>query len=191
MIIQLEPLTEAHRPDLYLAGQDEQLWAYCPSGGTGDHFHRWFDKALNTEKQQSFAVRRVMDQKLVGSTRYYNIEMEQCVLRIGYTWYIQEVWGTAVNTTCKYLLLQDAFENREMNRIEFTVDARNARSIAAVKKLGATQEGILRQHRILQNGFVRDTVMLSIIKSEWPAIKSELEQRMRDFTPANPASQTL
>lgn len=180
MIIQLEPLTEEHRQELYLIGQDEQLWTYSPLGGTGDEFHRWFDKALKTDDQQSFAVRRISDQKLVGSTRYYNIERDHRTLRIGYTWYIQEVWGTTVNPACKYRLLQNAFENLEMNRIEFTVDARNVRSIAAVKKLGATQEGILRQHRILQDGFVRDTVMLSIIRSEWPAIKSELEHRLSD-----------
>jgi len=182
MIIQLEPLTEEHRSDLYLAGQDERLWTYSPLGSTGDQFHPWFDKALNTEHQQSFAVRRISDEKLVGSTRYYNIEFEHRCLRIGYTWYIQEVWGTAVNPACKYWLLQNAFETLEMNRVEFTVDSRNLRSIAAVKKLGAMQEGILRQHRILQNGFVRDTVMLSILRSEWRTIEESLLKRIRPFS---------
>ena len=107
---------------------------------------------------------------------YYHIDRGHRRLCIGYTWLIPEVWGTYVNSECKYLLLKHAFEDLNINRVEFMADARNYRSRAALKKLGAREEGILRQHMILENGYVRDTVVFSIIKSEWPEIKMALHQ---------------
>lgn len=182
--VQLESLNESHQKELYEAAQNEAIWTYTPTRAVGDKFYQWFDKAmkgLQAGKQLPFAVRRMSDQKLIGSTRYYDIYNEHLRLAIGYTWYVPEVWGSYVNPECKYLLLKYAFEELKINRIEFNIDARHAHSRAAIKKLGATEEGILRCHMILEDGFIRDTVMLSIIQSEWPSVKLNLEMRLQDY----------
>lgn len=125
-----------------------------------------------------FVVRRVVDGEIIGSTRYYNISQEHHRLTIGYTWYIVDVWGTVVNPECKYLLLRHAFETLHINRVELLTDVRNLRSRAAIKKLGAIEEGILRWHMIVEDGRIRDTVVHSIIKSEWPPVKLGIEARL-------------
>jgi RimJ/RimL family protein N-acetyltransferase len=176
-LIQLDPLSESHRAELYNAAQDEAIWTYTTSKAMGDGFHTWFDKALATPSHRPFVVRRLDDQKIIGSTRFYDINAEHKRLSIGYTWYIPEVWGSYVNTECKYLLLSFAFEEMMVNRVEFSIDSRNARSRAAVKKLGAIEEGVLRQHMIVEGAYVRDTVMHSIIKQDWPVVKLMLESR--------------
>jgi RimJ/RimL family protein N-acetyltransferase len=180
----LEPLIESHRDALYAAAQDETIWMHSGSTALGDRFHRWFDKALTCSQSQQhlpFIIRRQADKKIIGSTRFYDIAPEHHRLTIGYTWYLPEVWGSFANPECKLLLLQHAFEDLQANRIEFVTDARNSRSRAAIKKLGAKEEGILRQHMILENGFVRDSVIFSIIQSEWPDIKSNLSVRVETF----------
>jgi len=106
--------------------------------------------------------------------------MDNKKLTIGYTWYISEMRGTAINLECKLLLLTHAFENLNVNRVEFSTDARNLRSRAAIKKLGAQEEGILRQHMVVQNNHIRDTVIFSIIKSEWPNVKEGLLLRLNN-----------
>lgn len=182
--VQLEPLNDSHRDDLYAVAQDESIWTYNSSKAFGDRFYRWFDKAvkcLQAEQHLPFVVRRISDKKLIGSTRYYDINSENHRLTIGYTWYIPEVWGSCVNPECKYLLLKYAFEELQANRVEFVTDSRNSRSRAAIKKIGATEEGILRHHMILEDGFIRDTVIFSITKPEWPTIKLNLENRLKNL----------
>ncbi len=182
--VQLEPLNDSYRNKLYKIAQDESIWTHNSSKAFGDRFYRWFDKAIACFKAQQhfpFVVRRLADQKLIGSTRYYDMNSEHHRLTIGYTWYIPEVWGSYVNPECKYLLLKYAFEDLKVNRVEFVTDSRNARSRAAIKKIGATEEGILRQHMILEDGFVRDTVVFSITQAEWPSIKLNLETRLKTF----------
>jgi len=179
--VTLEPFTEAHRDILKIIAQDERLWVYSPFSGMGDKFDAWFDNAmegLQNGEQYPFAVRRLSDKKIIGTTRYYDINHKHRRLGIGYTWYIPEVWGSAVNPECKYLLLNQAFTEWKFNRIAFLIDSRNQHSIAAVKKLGAKEEGVLRQHMVVKDGHIRDTVVLSIIKSEWPAIRLQLQNRL-------------
>jgi RimJ/RimL family protein N-acetyltransferase len=176
--IQLEPLNETHKNELYNAAQDETIWTYNSSKALGERFYRWFDKAISTSTHLPFIVRRLSDTKMIGSTRYYDINPENRRLSLGYTWYIPEVWGTPVNPECKFLLLKYAFEDGQVNRVEFAIDARNSRSRAAIKKLGAIEEGVLRQHIILEDGFIRDTVIFSIIQSDWPQVKSTLQSRL-------------
>lgn len=181
--IQLEPLQASHKNELFDSAQDEKIWTYSLEGSTFDKFSRWFDRALNGANQKTqfpFIVRRMADQKIIGSTRFYDVHPEHYRLTIGYTWYIPEVWGTYVNPECKYLLLQYAFEKLNVNRVEFVVDSRNVRSREALKKLGATEEGTLRSHMIVQNGYVRDTVMFSIIQSDWLRIRLELQKRLEN-----------
>ncbi len=182
--IQLELLNDTHRQELYTIAQDESIWTYSSSKALGDKFDRWFDKAvkcLQTGGHLPFAVRRISDNKLIGSTRYYDIDAENKRLTIGYTWYVPAVWGSRVNPECKYLLLQNAFGSLHANRIEFAADLRNARSCAAIRKIGAKEEGILRHHMILEDGHIRDTVIFSITKPEWSSIKLNLESRLKEF----------
>jgi RimJ/RimL family protein N-acetyltransferase len=184
----LEPLEESHRDALYAAAQDETIWTHNATNALGDRFHRWFDKALTSFKNQQhlpFVIRRHSDKKIIGSTRFYDITPEHHRLTIGYTWYLPEMWGSFANPECKLLLLQHAFEDLKVNRVEFVTDARNSRSRAAIKKLGATEEGTLRQHMILENGWIRDTVIFSIIPAEWPDIKSKLLARIESFKQEN------
>ena len=133
------------------------------------------------EKQQHlpFVVRRLADKKIIGSTRYYDINIEHQRLTIGYTWYVLEAWGTYVNPECKFLLLAFVFEELKMNRVEFVTDSRNLRSRAAIKKLGATEEGVLRHHMVLDDGFIRDSVIFSIVKLDWEKVKLTLQSRLK------------
>jgi len=159
--IQLEPINLIHEAELYQAAQHEIIWTYHASNAFGEGFYPWFAKALQySENKQHlpFIVRRLYDQTIIGSTRYYDICVEHKRLAIGNTWYIPEVWGSYVNSVCKYLLLKYAFEDLQFNRVEFKTDLRNERSQGALRKLGAKEEGILRQHMILENGFIRDSV---------------------------------
>ncbi len=188
--LQLEPLTEKHRDELYQAAQDELIWAYSITKAVGNNFHRWFDKALKNiseKKQLAFAVRRVADQQLIGSTRYYDINADHHRVSIGYTWFTPDTWGSFINPECKYLLLKNAFESLNINRIEFMTDSRNERARAALSKLGATKEGLLRYHTILEDGYVRDTAVFSIIQADWAALKTELETRLARFSHTEPA----
>lgn len=174
--IQLESLQEHHRDTLRYLSEDKKISTYSPALRL--KFDAWFDKALKQDKQLSFVVRALSDRQIVGSTRFYDIQADHKRLSIGYTWYIPSVWGTQVNNECKLLLLKYAFETMQMNRIEFFIDSRNERSLAAVKKLGATPEGVLRKHIILEDGYIRDTVILSIIKDEWSTISQKLHERL-------------
>lgn len=179
--IQLEPIHPSHKNELYKAAQDENIWTFNGSKAFGNQFDPWFVKALNSLENRShlpFVVRRLSDNQIIGSTRLYDIHLDHHRLTIGYTWYIRNVWGTYVNPECKLLLLKYAFEELGVNRVQLATDFRNVRSRSAIKKLGAVEEGILRQHMILENGFIRDTVVFSIIKSEWPEIQNTLNQRI-------------
>jgi N-acetyltransferase len=182
--VTLESFNESHRNDLRNAAQDERIWTYNGVKAFGHRFDLWFDKALkNLEitQQIPFVVRRIRDGAIIGSTRYYDISPEHRRLTIGYTWYIPDVWGSVVNPECKYLLLSHAFEALQMNRVEFVTDVRNLRSRAAIKKLGAMEEGILRRHMILEDGYIRDTAVHSIVSPDWPNIKSRLNNRVHEF----------
>ncbi len=149
--IQLESLNETHKDELYHIAQDEKIWSYTIKA-SGDRFYRWFDKAIKCFEQQQhlpFIVRQLSDNRIIGSTRYYDISVENRRLAIGYTWYVPEVWGTYVNPESKLLLLGFAFDELKTNRVEFMTDSRNVRSRAAIKKLGAIEEGILSLKNIL------------------------------------------
>ena len=179
--IRLEPLSEEHRAALARAGDTPDVWRYLPSGGRGAAFDSWFDQslALNSENRECiWAVRTLDDGALVGSTRYLNIAARDLRVEIGGTWYAPSVWATRVNPACKLMLLAHGFETLGLNRIELKTDARNARSQAAIAKLGATREGLFRRHMVLPDGHVRDTVYFSIIREEWPQVKARLAERL-------------
>lgn len=166
--IQLELLQKNHYEILKTLSEDDKVSTYSPALKL--KFDHWFEKALQNQPEDaqiSFIIRRLQDNKIIGSTRFYQIDFNHKRLAIGYTWCIPEVWGTGINTECKFLLLNYAFNILLMNRAEFYIDERNARSRAAIRKLGAIEEGVLRKHIILEDDYVRNTVVYSILKEEW------------------------
>ncbi|MBM2812099.1 MAG: family N-acetyltransferase, partial [Chloroflexi bacterium] len=131
-----------------------------------------------------FAVIVRENGRVVGATSYLDVSEENRAAEIGWTWYSPDVWGTAVNPEAKYLLLERAFEDWNAIRVFFKTDARNLRSQAAIRKLGAQYEGTLRSHRILADGFRRDSMYFSILDFEWPTVKSTLRARLTvDLSP--------
>jgi RimJ/RimL family protein N-acetyltransferase len=178
--IALEPLSETHRAGLAQAGADPAVWRYLPYDTSPGGFDRWFDTSLDFERKHREAIWAVRnsDGGVVGSTRYLNIAAHDLRVEIGGTWYAPEVWASAVNPACKLMLLRHGFETLGLNRIELKTDARNARSQAAIAKLGATREGVFRRHMVLPDGHIRDTVYFSIIREEWPAVKARLQERL-------------
>lgn len=179
--VRLEPLAEEHRDGLYAASDDDRVWAFLPAGGRGPEFDRAFDDALamrETGKRLPYAVRLLTTNELIGATAYIDPLPAHKRVEIGWTWYRPDQWATAVNPECKLLLLSHAFDTLSLNRVSFHVDALNVRSQAAVAKLGATREGVLRCHAVVRGGRIRDTVVFSIVAGEWPHVKAGLLARL-------------
>src|SRR6516165_2612674 len=179
--VQLEPLEDQHRDALRAAADDERIWVHTLMVARGPEFDRWFEDALaqrSAGRQFPFAVRRLDDGALVGSTSYLDPVPRHRRVEIGSTWYTPDVWGTRVNPECKLLLLAHAFDVLGMNRVALCTDARNARSQAAIEKLGAVKEGVMRSHMVTQGGRIRDSVLYSIVIEEWPAAKEQLAARL-------------
>jgi RimJ/RimL family protein N-acetyltransferase len=182
-IVRLEPLSKKHIPGLTLAGQDEQIWRYLPYGNidTQEKMARFVDSLLDLETQGNelpFAAIHLQSGQPVGCTRYMEISVENRKLEIGGTWYGVDYQRTGVNTECKYLLLKHAFETLECIRVQFKTDSRNHRSQKAIERIGAVQEGVLRNHMILPDGHIRDSVYYSIIDTEWPKVKDRVEKML-------------
>jgi RimJ/RimL family protein N-acetyltransferase len=126
-----------------------------------------------------FAILLANSGKVVGSTRFHEIRLEHLRVEIGWTWLTRSAWGTGVNVETKLVLLTHAFEAVGCRRVEFKTDARNARSRGALEALGATFEGVLRKHMVVQRGAARDSAYYSVIDDEWPRVKARLEQRLQ------------
>ncbi len=182
--IQLEPYTPAHEAGLREAANDAELWRYMPVDASGKGFNDWrklTETDMASGSRMIFAVRRLTDNALVGSTTYLNIVPEHARAEIGWTWYAQSAQGGAVNPEAKLLLMTNAFETAGYHRIELKTDASNARSRAAILKLGAKEEGIFRGHMWMPRGYWRDTVYYSVLAEEWPGVKARLEARLKGF----------
>ncbi|HTU11250.1 MAG TPA: GNAT family protein [Allosphingosinicella sp.] len=163
--VRLEPLTEAHRTALKAAcAEDLEIWRIYSTSYDPDRFDANFDAMLARPDWYSFALRR--GERLVGMSSYMGIDRDRMVLEIGSTYYVPAERGTGFNRIVKDLMLARAFACG-FRRIEFRVDSRNGRSQAALGKIGAVREGVLREDRITWNGHVRDTVLFSILASEW------------------------
>ncbi|MGZ6000053.1 MAG: GNAT family N-acetyltransferase [Rhizomicrobium sp.] len=180
--ISLEPLEQRHIPALAEAGRDSSIWTYMPhdvTNGVGAMLEGIASENASG-RMISYAVRRLLDGALVGSTSYLNIVPEHARVEIGATWYAPEAQATAVNPEAKYLLFGRAF-SAHYNRVELKTDSKNARSRAAMTKMGAKEEGTLRGHMWVPQGYFRDTVYFSILASEWPAVKAKFEARLAAF----------
>lgn len=172
-----------HANTLLEAAQSGEIWLHTlDQPRTREAMHDYIARALGERDSKTslpFVVRNIATDRFVGCTRYANIAPLRRGLEIGFTWYAPEFWRTAVNTECKYLLLQHAFETLQYIRVEFQVNAANARSRAAVLRLGAREEGLLRSRMVRRDGQRFDSVFFSILDSEWPAVKAKLEAALR------------
>jgi RimJ/RimL family protein N-acetyltransferase len=181
--VRLEPLTEAHVPALAEVGCDERIWRPMLYGliRTEDDMRAWVGDMLARQAAGTdlpFAVIHLASGRVAGATRYMEMRPEHKGLEIGGTWYAPEFQRTAVNTECKYLLLKHAFEVLGAIRVQFKTDTRNECSWRALERIGAKSEGVLRNHYILQDGTVRDSVYYSIIEQEWPGVKERLGEML-------------
>jgi RimJ/RimL family protein N-acetyltransferase len=126
----------------------------------------------------AFAVRDTASGRIVGGTRYLHIDAAHRRLEIGGTWYAQSVQRTGINTECKLMLLAHAFETLGCIAVEFRTDWFNKRSQAAIERLGAKRDGVLRNHMIMSDGRIRDSAVYSIIQNEWPGVKTNLRHKL-------------
>ena len=170
----LEPVTEAHLPELFLAAQDDEVWRWLPAPRprTEDELRR----LVETHPGLPFAV--VVDGRAQGSTSYLDVDLSVDGLEIGWTWYARSLWATTVNPACKLLLLAHAFDVLGAARVTLKTDGLNTRSQAAIRKLGARYDGTLRHARRRPDGTVRDTAYFSVLAAEWPQVRAGLEARL-------------
>jgi RimJ/RimL family protein N-acetyltransferase len=179
--VRLEPLSAAHEEPLLRAAGDGELWnltvTTVPSRAT---ICEYLDSAFRAQaagRELPFAIRDRNADRIVGTTRYRNIELAHRRVEIGSTWLAASAQRTAINTEAKLLLLTHAFEQLGCVRVELVTDVLNTRSRAAIARLGAKQEGVLRAHMIMPDGRIRDSVYFSIVDAEWPDVKARLAMR--------------
>ena len=177
----LQLLLPDHRDIIRHLARDERIWEFNKMLLIDEHydtmFDAYFDMALDKTVmggQQSFVIRQVKDDAIIGMTRLYEISEKDKLATIGYTWYVPSVWGKVENKECKLLLLQYIFEVLQFNRAELRVAHQNIRSQKAVEKIGGIKEGVLRKHGYRNDGALKHTVIYSIIDDEWPLAKEKL-----------------
>ena len=180
--IRLEPLSPDHGKELALAAKDGSLWrlwyTFVPEPA---QVAAYVDAALTGQEQGHmlpWAVRESSTGAVVGSTRYHDIVAPLDRVEIGYTWYAKHWQRTHVNTTCKLLLLEHAFDELRCEVVGFRTDNFNFGSQRAITALGAKKDGVLRHHQARADGSVRDSAMYSILRSEWPDVRKHLEFRL-------------
>ena len=178
--VRLEYLDACHADDLCREGRDSEEWAYMPRPGFSGATDclDWVREAQAATDQLAFAIVEKATDRAVGSSRYLAIRPPHRGLEIGWTWLGRDWQRTPVNTEAKLLLLGHAFDTLEAIRVEFKTDRRNVRSQAALERIGAVREGVLRQHMVVQEGYRRDSVYFSILDIEWPAVRCRLQEKL-------------
>jgi len=179
----LEPLSQAHRDGLIEAVKDGDLWKlWYTAVPTAEGMAKEIDRRLGLQSAGSMLPFTVFDAdgKIAGMTTYMNVDAANRRVEIGSTWYAKRVQRSAVNTQCKLLLLTHAFEKLDCIAVEFRTHFFNHQSRRGIERLGAKQDGILRNHQIAPNGTLRDTVVFSIIASEWPTAKAHLNYQLNE-----------
>jgi len=180
--ITLEPLTLAHATDLAEACQDGELWKInVTSVPEPDKVIDYINIADSMPDRQAFAAIDERTGKAIGSTSFHDILSASKRLEIGYTWYAKSYWRTHVNTTCKLMLLTYVFETLEYKTVGWRTDIDNHRSQQAIERLGAKKDGIIRGNRVRRDGVISDTVMYSIVSSEWVDIKPKLAAKVQSI----------
>lgn len=182
--VRLEPFMAALEPEVRAALDcDPEAWNGMVSAAYGPHFDGWWSaalKAMEAGSRIAYAVRRKADGAVVGTSSLYEIRPEHRRCEVGSTFYQPEARGGPVNPACKRLLLGYAFEAGAV-RVEIITDALNAGSAAAIRKLGARDEGVLRKHKITWTGRVRDTAQFAVLDEDWPEVRRRLDERLASF----------
>jgi RimJ/RimL family protein N-acetyltransferase len=182
--VRLDPIRREHWQELWKVAKDslEDTFRWIPySMRSAKDFEGWMDKALSEQERGEslvFATVEKASGKLIGSTRFMNIDRANRRVEIGSTWIAPRWQRSAINTEAKYLMLRHAFEQWGCIRVELKTDALNQKSRNAILRIGAKEEGTLRQHMITYTSRRRDTVYFSVIEGEWPEVKAKLEARM-------------
>jgi len=177
--VTLEPMQPRHVDGLKAAARDGQLWKlWYTSVPAPEKTKQFVEHALMRRDQYGempYVIHEHKTNKVIGSSRFMNVDEQNHRLEIGHTWYAQTYQRTAINTECKLLLLTHAFEQLSAIAVEFRTHFMNQPSRKAIERIGAKQDGIIRNHKKMPNGSYRDTVVYSIIESEWPAVRSHLQ----------------
>jgi RimJ/RimL family protein N-acetyltransferase len=180
--VRLEPLSLAHLDALSEVALDPEIWRWTSErAGSAEELRAYVERALAAQRSGSalpFATIARSIGRPIGSTRFANVDLPNGCLEIGWTWLGRDWQRTAANTEAKYLMMKHAFEALGVRRVEFKTDVLNERSRAAIRRIGAREEGILRKHGVTMSGRVRDTVYYSVIDDEWPAVRRRLEERL-------------
>ena len=183
--VKLVPIRVEHAAALYDSTREIE-WKMLPTNFiSSSQMESWIRSKISeriNKTSMHFSVMLAKNEKIVGSTGFMDILPEHRILEIGSTWYIPDLWGTAVNPESKFLMLRYAFETLGAIRVQIKTDSINKHSQGAIKKLGAVYEGKLRNHRIRWDGTIRDTMMYSIIDKEWPAVKADLQKRIDNLS---------
>lgn len=165
----------------YFSMNEPELWKYSMQQANGlENLKKYIETALENKQNKTeypFIIFDKQTQQYAGSTRFYDIQLQHQMLQLGYTWIGKNFQGTGLNKHCKFLLLQFAFEQMNMHRVEFRADNENEKSKAAMKSIGCTEEGVLRSHALLNNGKRRSSIILSILSDEW---KSTVKENLRN-----------
>jgi RimJ/RimL family protein N-acetyltransferase len=181
----LEPLSQEHREGLAEAARDGELWKlWYTAIPRAEDMTKEIDRRLGLQKLGTMLPWTVFDAdgRIAGMTTYMNVDANNRRVEIGSTWYAKRVQRSGLNTQCKLLLLQHAFEKLDCIAVEFRTHFFNHQSRRAIERLGAKQDGILRSHQVTPNGTLRDTVVFSIIASEWPTVKAHLNYQLNEKT---------
>ena len=178
--VRLEPLERRHLPALLNAARDPETFRYfvTPPLGEEKEMTKWLDQILKGQAAGTdvgWATVRISDGRVVGATTYLDIRRANRGLEIGNTWIAPEAQRTPVNTEAKFLQLRHAFEDLGAWRVQLKTDERNAKSRAAIARIGAIFEGILRKYQVRFDGYIRNTAMFSLTTEEWPAARARLE----------------
>jgi RimJ/RimL family protein N-acetyltransferase len=181
--VRLEPFAPELREELRaLVDSDVEAWAIMPVNPTGAQFDTFFEAACAAPPnvRLPYAIRRRSDGRVVGTSTFYTAGLSERGVEIGTSFLHPQVRSGAVNPEAKLLMMSHAFASGAV-RVAFRVDTRNTRSQAAVTKLGAVREGVLRKDRVTWTGYIRDTVIFSVIEAEWPAVRAGLEARLAAY----------
>lgn len=184
--VRLEPLTAHHLPGLAAAIEDGRLWelpvTFVPHPDALGGFLHDAEVAFEAGRELAFATLDRPSGQVLGSTRFRCIEAAHRRVEIGFTFLAASSQRTHVNTEAKFLMLRHAFEVWGCNRVELLTDERNTRSRNAIARIGARQEGVLRGHMVMRDGFVRNSVLFSIVAPEWPQARAALRERLPDVS---------
>lgn len=179
-LIQLIPMDTEQVDGIFAAAHDERIWTHMSVNFMEkERVIQYVQDALQTRATDfAYVIVSKADKKIIGTTWLLDISKEHKRVEIGSTWLNPHYWRSHINTNCKYLLLKYCFEELHVNRVQIKTGHENFRSQAAIERIGAVKEGILRNHMIRKEGIIRHTVMYSIIKEEWDQVKKRFENKL-------------